>query len=842
MKLMIFDSNSILNRAFFGMPPLTSRDGRPTNAVYGFLNIISRLIDDLKPDFIAAAFDVRAKTFRHKMYEGYKAQRKGMPPELASQMDIAKAMLSAMNIEILEKEGYEGDDVIGTVVTEFSKNGHECFIVTGDRDSLQLVSENVKVLLAVSKASGTEYNVYDKQAVCEKYGVDPVKLIDVKSIMGDSSDNIPGVSGIGEKGAIALIQKFGSLEGVYENIDSPEIKKGQRDKLINSKDMAFLSKQLVIIDKNAPIIVNEDSCRVKPYNNVKLLDLFRDLNFTNAINRFGLNEEHTESELIVSGNEITCNQMINMAKEAGEIYYLLEKDRFFASFSEESFSCDISEEIFSEILANDSIKKITYSVKPAIKLLYDKGLEYKSLDFDIKVAAYVLNPSVSKYELFDLISTYAGVSVSSMSAACVCLKKARNKMDMLLNDTGMTSLYYDIERPLTSVLAQMEHLGFSLDKERLYAFGEELNKRIDNLTDMIYFYAGEKFNINSPKQLGDVLFNKLKLPVISKNKTGYSTGAEVLEKLRGYHEIIDCILEFRQYAKLKSTYVDGFVDLIDEGGRIHSVFHQTITQTGRISSSEPNLQNIPVRHGIGRELRKMFTAPKGYKLIDADYSQIELRVLAHIANDETMLNAFNNNSDIHSITASQVFRVPLEMVTPEMRSKAKAVNFGIVYGISEFSLAGDIKVSRKQAKEYIESYFDTYKGIKEYLDETVLAAKKNGFVTTMFGRRRYIPELSVQNHNIRSFGERVAKNTPIQGSAADILKIAMVNVAIKLKENNMNSRIILQVHDELIIESPDNEVDKAMAILKTEMEAAGNLSLPLSVDIGIGDSWYEAKN
>jgi len=474
--------------------------------------------------------------------------------------------------------------------------------------------------------------------------------------------------------------------------------------------------------------------------------------------------------------------------------------------------------------------------------MLDKGIEYSGLEFDIKVAAYVLNPSVSKYELYDLITTYAGVNVSSDSSACAMLKKAKEKMNTLLNETGMASLYYDIERPLIGVLAQMEHCGFSLDKERLREFGEELDSRINNLTETIYFYAGDKFNINSPKQLGDVLFNKLKLPVIAKNKTGYSTGAEVLEKLRGYHEIVDCILEYRQYAKLKSTYVDGFVDLIDNGGRIHSVFHQTITQTGRISSTEPNLQNIPVRHGIGRELRKMFTAPKGYKLIDADYSQIELRVLAHISKDRNMIDAFINNQDIHSITASQVFKVPLELVTSEMRSKAKAVNFGIVYGISEFSLAGDIKVSRKQAKEYIESYFNTYKDIKNYLDETVMDAKKNGYVTTIFGRRRYIPELSVQNHNIRSFGERVAMNTPIQGTAADILKIAMVNVTEKFKENNMRSKIILQVHDELIVESPENEVEDAMRILKSEMESAGNLSLPLTVDIGIGDSWYEAKD
>ncbi len=842
MKFMIFDSNSILNRAFFGMPPLNSRDGRPTNAVYGFLNIISRLIGDLNPDYIAAAFDVRAKTFRHKMYDGYKAQRKGMPQELAVQMDMAKKLLNAMNIPIFEKEGFEGDDIIGTAVNRFAADGIECYIVTGDRDSLQLVNDNTKVLLAVSKASGTEYVVYDSKAVYEKYGVSPEKMIDIKSIMGDSSDNIPGVTGIGEKGAMGLIQKFGSLESVYENINEPFIKKGQREKLLAAKEMAFLSKELVIINKSVDIDINTENCKVKPYNNEELLELFRDLNFTSAISRFGLTEEHTSREISVNAKEITSDELITFAAVAGEIAYITKNGRIFATIDDITYSCDIDNRIYSEIFASDSIRKITYAVKTVMKQMYDMGLEYKGHEFDLKVAAYVLNPSVSKYELYDLISTYAGVSVTSDSSACSMLLTAREKMDVLLNETGMRKLYYNIEHPLTSVLAHMEHCGFSLDKDKLSEFGAQLDVKLNNLTETIYFYAGEKFNINSPKQLGDVLFNKLKLPVIAKNKTGYSTGAEVLEKLRGYHEIVDCILEYRQYAKLKSTYVDGFVDLIDDGGRIHSVFHQTITQTGRISSSEPNLQNIPVRYGLGRELRKMFTAPEGYKLIDADYSQIELRVLAHISNDKNMLQAFLDNQDIHSITASQVFKVPLELVTPEMRSKAKAVNFGIVYGISEFSLAGDIKVSRKQAKEYIQSYFDTYKDIKEYLDTTVLDAKKNGFVTTIFGRRRYIPELSVQNHNIRSFGERVAMNTPIQGTAADILKIAMVNVSGKFKDYNMRSRIILQVHDELIVECPIEEAEKAKQILQEEMESAGNLSLPLIVDIGIGESWYEAKD
>ncbi len=840
MKFMIFDSNSILNRAFFGMPPLSALDGRPTNAVYGFLNIIKKLIDDISPDAIAAAFDVRAKTFRHKMYDGYKAQRKGMPDDLAVQMPIAKELLTAMNIPILEKEGYEGDDIIGTATNEFAKAGYDCYIVTGDRDSLQLVTDKIKVLLAVTKSSGTEYVIYDEALINEKYGVEPIKMIDIKSIMGDSSDNVPGVTGIGEKGAMALIQKFGSLENVYANIDDTSIKPAQKTKLTDSKDMAFLSKQLVTIDKNVPMEIREADYIVKSYDNDRLFDLFKNLNFKSAINKFGLTEQHPDLSFITIAPQETDDMSI--FNNSHKIAFLKDDNSFYIYNGENVYKTGNMENFKKDILQNAEILKTGYAVKAVVKDMLDCGMEAKGMVFDAKVAAYVLNPSVSKYELFDLISTYCNKNTEDTASACSLLFELEEKMNDQLKNADMLSLFNDIEMPLINVLAGMEHYGFKVDKEKLKSFGEMLDVKINQLTETIYFLAGEKFNIGSPKQLSEILFNKLGLPAISKNKTGYSTGAEVLEKLRGYHDIIDNILEYRQLTKLKSTYVEGFIDLIDDESRIHSVFHQTITQTGRISSSEPNLQNIPVRQEMGRELRKMFIARDGYILIDADYSQIELRVLANISNDENMKNAFINGDDIHRITASQVFRVPPELVTNEMRSKAKAVNFGIVYGISEFSLAGDIKVSRARAKEYINNYFETYSGIKEYLDNVVIRAKKDGYVTTIFNRRRYIPELSAQNHNIRSFGERVAMNTPIQGTAADVLKIAMVNVDREFKKRGLGSRIILQVHDELIIESPSDEVDIAKEILKNEMESAGSFSVPLIVDIGTGSSWYDAKD
>ena len=712
MKLMILDSNSILNRAFYGMPPLTTRSGEPSGAVYGFLNILLKLIAQEKPDYIAAAFDVKAKTFRHELYDGYKAQRKPPAPEFVSQIAVAKELLDALRIHRIEQPGFEGDDIIGSLTHKFSEA--ECVIVTGDKDSLQLIDGHTRVLLSVPSRSGSESVVYDAQTVREKLGVSPEQVIDLKAIMGDSSDNVPGVPGIGEKGAVALLSAFETLDGVYAHLDDPSIKPGTRKKLEEGKESAYLSRRLVTI--------------------------------------------RTDMEL-------TC-----------------------------------------------------------------------SLD-DLRL----VEPDEAHYSVDAILREQLNVTTDGETSAVSFFLAAREKMTHALRDGGMLSLYTEVEQPLTAVLAQMEHDGFCLDKQRLSEFGQMLDARIRELTASIYFCAGREFNIQSPKQLGEVLFDDLGLPVYAKTKTGYSTNAEVLEKLRGYHEIVDLILEYRRLTKLNSTYVAGFVDQIDETGRIHSIFHQTITQTGRISSSEPNLQNIPVRQPLGRQLRKLFTAAPGCLLIDADYSQIELRVLAFLSQDEKMLSGFRDGVDVHTKTASEVFGVPIDLVTPEMRSRAKAVNFGIVYGISDFSLAADIHVSRKEAKQYIENYFATYHGIKEYLDETVLKARANGYVTTLFGRRRYIPELAVQNHNVRAFGERVARNTPIQGTAADLLKIAMVRVAQRLREEGCRARIILQVHDELILECPKDEVDAASRILQEEMEQAGGKGIPLKVDIGVGEDWYSAK-
>ncbi len=839
MKLMILDSNSILNRAFFGMPPLTTKAGVPTNAVYGFLNILLKLLQEEKPDYIAAAFDVKEKTFRHHMYDGYKAQRKAMAPELASQIPIAKQLLDAMRIRRLEHPGFEGDDIIGTLTRKFPEM--DCVIVTGDRDSLQLVNDKTKVLLSVSTRSGSESVSYGPEQVVEKYGVVPQQLIDVKAIMGDSSDNVPGVAGIGEKGASALIAKFGSLEKVYENLEDPAIKPAQRAKLEAGKESAFLSRALVTIKTDMEIDLTEDDLKRQEYDTDRLFELLAQLEFDKFITRFGLQEKQADLGVSVDITEMDGNALLPILLKEEEVAFLpMEEDMVFFAGGV-LYRTKTDDAFLRELFSRDVPKKTTFSAKPFLRKLLGYGIVAKGITFDLKVAAYVLNPSISNYNIASILREQLAITADNDMTACAYFLDAAQKMREAMADAGMLPLFEQIELPLTEVLAQMEHEGFSMDKQQLTEFGTMLRSRIDELTKTIYFMAGRQFNINSPKQLGEVLFVDLKLPAYSKTKTGFSTSAEVLERLRGYHEIIDAVLEYRRLTKLNSTYVEGFVDLIDDTGRIHSVFHQTITQTGRISSSEPNLQNIPVRQPLGRQLRKLFVTKPGYQLIDADYSQIELRVLAFISKDEKMLSAFRTGEDIHAKTASEVFKVPMELVSPELRSRAKAVNFGIVYGISDFSLAADIKVPRKEAKQYIENYFDTYRGIKEYLDKTVLDAKASGYVTTLFGRRRYIPELSVQNHNVRSFGERVAMNTPIQGSAADLLKIAMVAVHRRLQQENMKTHIILQVHDELILESPDDEVERAKAILIEEMENAGNMGIPLKVDLGVGQNWYQAK-
>lgn len=839
MKLMILDSNSILNRAFFGMPPLTTKAGVPTNAVYGFLNILLKLMEDEKPDGIVAAFDVKEKTFRHTMYQGYKAQRKAMAPELSSQIPIAKQLLDAMGILRIERGGFEGDDIIGSLTRKFPDMEH--VIVTGDRDSLQLVNDRTRVLLSVSSRTGTESVSYGPNEVLQKYGVTPNQLIDMKAIMGDSSDNVLGVSGIGEKGASALIARFGSLEGVYRNLDDPSIKPAQRSKLEADKESAFLSKQLVTIKTDMELDITAQELVQKPYCTEALFDLLSSLEFDKFISRLGLRDTQEEIGISVDVTDIDNSSLWEILKNTKKIAFLPVEEDIYIFAEGVLYRTKAESEFLKRLFSQEFPHKTTYGAKSFVRNLLHQGIEAKGIVFDLKIAAYILNPSISNYSISSILREQLAITTDCDITACAYFLEAARAMRQAMADIGTLDLFENIELPLMEVLAQMEHCGFGMDKQQLTEFGQMLRQRIEELTNSIYFMAGKKFNINSTKQLGEVLFVDLKLPALSKTKTGYSTNAEVLERLRGYHEIIDAILEYRRLTKLNSTYVEGFVDLIDEGGRIHSVFHQTITQTGRISSSEPNLQNIPVRQPLGRQLRKLFVAQSGWKLVDADYSQIELRVLAYISQDKKMLDAFFSNADIHTKTASEVFKVAPDFVTPELRSRAKAVNFGIVYGISDFSLAGDIKVTRKEAKQYIENYFDTYRDIKDYLDKTVLNAKINGYVSTIFGRRRYIPELSVQNYNVRAFGERVAMNTPIQGSAADLLKIAMVAVYRRLKQENMRSRIILQVHDELILECPDDEVEKAKRILTEEMENAGNMNIPLKVDLGVGENWYQAK-
>ena len=839
MKLMILDSNSILNRAFFGMPPLTTKAGVPTNAVYGFLNILLKLMEDEKPDGIVAAFDVKAKTFRHTMYQEYKAQRKAMAPELSSQIPIAKQLLDALGIMRIECPGFEGDDIIGSLTRKFPDMEH--VIVTGDRDSLQLVNDRTRVLLSVSNRTGTESVNYGPEEVLKKYGVSPAQLIDMKAIMGDSSDNVPGVSGIGEKGASALIAKFGSLEKVYENLDDATIKPAQRNKLETDRDSAFLSKQLVTIKTDMDLEISAEDLAQKPYDAEALFDLLSSLEFDKFISRLGIQDTQKEVGISVDIQAVECSALWDILKDVQEISFLPYNDDILIFAEGVLYQTAADFDFLKQLFSNELPRKTTYGAKSFVRELLQKGIEAKGIVFDLKIAAYILNPSIFNYSISSILREQLAVTTDNDKTACAYFLDAAKAMRQAMADAGTLDLFEKIELPLMEVLAQMEHSGFGMDKQQLSEFGQMLRQRIEELTNSIYFMAGKKFNINSTKQLGEILFVDLKLPALSKTKTGYSTNAEVLERLRGHHEIIDAILEYRRLTKLNSTYVEGFVDLIDNSGRIHSVFHQTITQTGRISSSEPNLQNIPVRQPLGRQLRKLFVAQPGWKLVDADYSQIELRVLAYISQDEKMLDAFRSGADIHTKTASEVFKVAPDFVTSELRSRAKAVNFGIVYGISDFSLAGDIKVTRKEAKQYIENYFDTYRDIKDYLDKTVLTAKANGYVSTIFGRRRYIPELSVQNHNVRAFGERVAMNTPIQGSAADLLKIAMVSVYRRLKQEHMQSRIILQVHDELILECPEEEIERAKKILTEEMENAGNMGIPLKVDLGVGENWYQAK-
>ena len=864
-KLLILDSNSILNRAFYGVRYLSAKDGTPTNAIYGFLNILLKLIKEQEPDYICAAFDVKAPTFRHKQYEGYKAQRKPMPEGLAAQMPLAKDVLRAMGVTILEKEGYEADDIIGTVARLCEESEISCFIATGDKDDLQLASDKTKVILTVTKSGYNETIIYDDKGVKEKYHVTPTEFIDVKALMGDPSDNIPGVKGVGEKTAMSLIEKHHSIEYIYENIDGIGLKGAMLQKMKDGREMAFMSKELATINRNTPIEFNAEECVFDGFeNNGELYEILKRLELNSIIKKLDLSgvDNVKENEDIfkdfsyqvgdknmISGDKVTVvldfdgDNISSAAVGAGNNAVVLNE-----------------QDDIKELLEDDSIAKVMFDVKEAIVKLNCR-IDIKNIADDTAIAAYLVDPAKNEYTIEKLASEYFGTVIekpevkqlsllddvetdrSEYLAKCaVALGVLNDRIGDKIKENGQEKLYQEVELPLVTVLAHLEINGFLVDDHQLKEFADKLGEKIDALTNEIYMLAGEEFNINSPKQLGVILFEKLELKPVKKTKTGYATNADVLEKLRDKHPIVNFIMEYRQLAKLKSTYCDGLRAVVNPNThRIHSVFTQTVTVTGRLSSTEPNLQNIPTRTELGREIRKMFVAKEGYVLVDADYSQIELRVLAHIANDETMINAFRNNEDIHAVTASQVLGIPLEDVTKEQRSSAKAVNFGIVYGIGEFSLAQDLHISVKEAKAYIESYLEKYHGVRNYMESIKEQAKKDGYVKTMLNRIRYIPELKSPNYNIRQFGERVALNTPIQGTAADIIKLAMVRVDNRLINEGLKSKLILQVHDELIVEAHKDEVDKVKQILSEEMQSAMELNVPLKVDMSTGHSWYDAK-
>jgi len=844
MKLLILDGNSVINRAFYGVKPLTTQEGLFTNAIYGFLNILERMEREEAPDAVCVAFDLHGPTFRHQQYDGYKATRHGMPEELAQQMPVMKQVLQAMRIPIYECQGWEADDVIGTVGSICSNNGWECIVVTGDRDSLQLIDKNVHVKLVISKPGQTEATLYTESVFQAEYGFAPKKLIDLKALMGDSSDNIPGVAGVGKKTATELLLKFGSLDGVYANIDDPSIRPKLREKLVTDKENAYLSYDLATIRLNAPIDFEPSDALKKPYNKPELLQLFTRLEFVRLIDRYGLRGvEMPRKEQVV--RKAAVLPRVDSLPEPGEkiAVYIAEDGSIGIAWS-----CGVSVftplEVFGcqQLIANAS-DLLLHDSKSTMHMLDSLGIPCGSCTFDTALAAYDLNPSQSDYPISKLAVTYLETDVDDMDAAA-CAEAMWNLYPVLrdaLETNGMLQLYEQIELPLCSVLYAMEKQGIGIDRTQLEHFGDMLAQRIADCEALIFSYSNGPFNINSPKQLGELLFEQLTLPPLKKTKSGYSTNAEVLEKLKDKHPIIPAIMDYRMLSKLKSTYADGLLKVIGEDGRIRTTFQNLVTATGRLSSTEPNLQNIPVRTDLGAEIRKMFIPAPGCVLVDADYSQIELRVLAHIADDKAMQAAFISGMDIHTATASQVFGVPVESVTALQRRHAKAVNFGIVYGISEFSLADDIGVSRYEARDYINAYLDNYSGVKAYMKQIVETAREQGYTATLYGRKRYIPELKSSNFNIRQGAERIALNTPIQGTAADIIKLAMIRVAQALAEQFPEAKLLLQVHDELIVECPQEQAQQVALLISNQMQETAQLKVPLIAEAKWGRNWYEAK-
>lgn len=880
-KLLIIDGNSILNRAYYGIRPLTAPDGTPTNAVYGFLNILFKHLEEEKPDYLSVAFDVKEKTFRHKKYDLYKAQRKPAPEDFLVQLPLIKEVLHAMNCHCMELPGWEADDIIGTVSKICEEQSVECKILTGDKDDLQLCSDKTIVKLVITRMGKSDTTDYGKAEFVEKYGFEPSLFIDIKALMGDSSDNIPGVKGIGEKTATSLVQKYGSLDNIYSDPDALEVSDGIRRKLVDGKADAYMSYELATIDRSAPVDFKFEDSEIREYNNSELTRILSRLNLRSLLRKLNLEADEEAAampQISGEGSIAVFDELITLAESAESVSYITDGGYLYIKplSSDKSVYAKADSTQLKGFFANEKIAKIGFDIKEDILSLSDRGIDsaginMKNLRFDVMLAAYLLDPTRSDYRLDDLCIKYlksvlstndtqehndqismlgmldgadSSDNSSAIFAQLAAIEKLYDVMSKLIENNGQHMLYYDVELPLTEVLADLQLRGMYVDKEALSSFGDMLEERINTVRAEIYELSGEEFNINSPKQLGAILFEKLNLPYGKKNKSGsYSTNVDVLEKLRDKHEIAGKVLEYRQLAKLHSTYVTGLVAVINpDTGRIHSRFNQMVTSTGRISSTEPNMQNIPVRTELGREIRRMFIAEReGWSLIDADYSQIELRVLSHIADDKSMKEAFESGEDIHTQTASNVFGVPVSEVSSQMRSRAKAVNFGIVYGIGAFSLAQDIGTTRKEAQEYIDGYLRHYKNVSEYMTDVVEKAKANGYITTILGRRRYMPELNARDHNTRAFGERVAMNAPIQGSAADIIKIAMVNVYKRLRDEGLSARLVLQVHDELIVEAPDSELAKASEILKEEMENAYALSVPLSVDMNTGKSWYDTK-
>lgn len=838
MKLLVLDGNSIVNRAFYGIKLLTTKDGRYTNAIYGFMNILLNLLKEVQPDEVAIAFDLKAPTFRHKMYDGYKATRKGMPEELAQQMPVLKELLADLGFVMVSKEGYEADDILGTLSAAAAARGDECYLATGDRDSLQLVNDHVTVLLAATRMGRSETVVMDKAAVEEKYGVSPKQLIEVKSLMGDTSDNIPGVAGVGEKTALALIQKFGSLAGVYENIDDSAIKPGVRTKLTTHKEDAQLSRKLAEIDCAIPVDTAPGAYKRGEGDAAAAAGLLAELEIHSLAPRLGL--EGVTPKTAAPAPEIPAVEpdVLPMIPE-GRYELAQEGEGWYAV--QENTVYPLDEAALVRLLDSDATLRV-FDAKPLYHLALANGGEGKSIVFDAKLAAYLLNPAASSYTVENLAAEY-GIQPAFRCEAAPLAGVLAGLYDALaakVSEEGMDRLLAEVELPLALVLADMERTGMLVDREGLVAFGEKMKQELEGCLARIYEQVGYEFNVNSPKQLGEALFVKLGLTPGKKTKSGYSTNAETLENLRREHPVIDDILQYRTYQKLNSTYVEGLLKVIGPDGRMHSTFNQTEARTGRLSSSEPNMQNIPIRTPLGSQLRQFFVATPGCTLVDADYSQIELRLLAHISGDESMRQAFLTGQDIHRSTAAKIYNLPPEMITPALRSSAKAVNFGIVYGIGAFSLSRDINVTVKEADQFIKNYLATFPGVKNYMDETIAHGTEKGYVTTLFGRRRALPELASKNHNLRALGERMAMNTPIQGTAADVIKLAMVKVWRRLRAEGLAAKLILQVHDELIVEAPEAEAETVARILKEEMEGAVSYSVPLTADVGQGKTWLES--